>query len=195
MRDQTDEELMRAYQAGEEQAFRILFDRYSLKLSRLLRRHIWAEEDCRELVQQTFLHLHRARHDFREGAILRPWLYTICLNLKREYVRKKIRRPEAPLELDGRSDPIAHPHDAERLERIRQLRHAVARLPEAQRSVIELHWFHDLPFAEVAQVLGASVTAVKVRAHRGYKKIKTLLEQEERNLSSAASIPQPGVDR
>jgi DNA-directed RNA polymerase specialized sigma24 family protein len=48
-------------------------------------------------------------------------------------------------------------------------------LPADQREVIELHWFDGLEFPEVAQVVGASVSAVKVRAHRGYVRLRQAL--------------------
>jgi hypothetical protein len=48
-------------------------------------------------------------------------------------------------------------------------------LPADQREVIELHWFDGLEFPEVAQVVGASVSAVKVRAHRGYVRLRAAL--------------------
>lgn len=167
---------MEAYRGGDDAAFQALFERYGPRLLRTLRRQVRQQEDARELVQQTFLQLHRARFDFRSGTLLRPWLFTICLNLKREYFRRKGRRPEAPLELDGRSDPVTDPHDPLEAERARQVRAAIRELPEAQREVIELHWFQGLPFKEVAGIVGASVTAVKVRAHRGYERLRLVLE-------------------
>jgi len=170
-----DEELMAAYCAGDAQAFRALFDRYAPRLLRVMQRQVRSESDARDLVQQTFLQLHRARHDFRQDSNLRPWLFTIALNLKREYFRRRGRRPEAPLLLDGRSDPQTAAHDPVREERARQVREAIAALPSAQREVIELHWLEGLPFQEVAQIVGASLTAVKVRAHRGYERLRTEL--------------------
>jgi RNA polymerase sigma-70 factor (ECF subfamily) len=187
--ESSDEALMAAYCRGDEAAFRQLFDRYAPRLVRALMRQVNSREDAHELVQQTFLQLHRARHDFREGTPLRPWLFTICMNLKREYFRRKGRRPEAPLELDGRIDPVASPHDPVRAERGRQLKRALQQLPDAQREVIELHWFEGLPFSEVAEVVGASVTAVKVRAHRGYERLRGVLGEGERNQEATAGIP------
>jgi RNA polymerase sigma-70 factor (ECF subfamily) len=68
---------------------------------------------------------------------------------------------------------------SERLERAQTaatVRAALATLPDSQREVIELHWFQEQPFDEIAEIVGASVSAVKVRAHRGYKVLKKLLE-------------------
>ena len=59
-----------------------------------------------------------------------------------------------------------------------RVRSALAELPGNQREVVELHWFEERPFAEVAQIVGASEGAVRVRAHRAYKRLKELLEED-----------------
>ena len=64
---------------------------------------------------------------------------------------------------------------AARVEARRTLARVMADLPADQREVIELHWFDGLEFPEVAQVVGASVSAVKVRAHRGYVRLRQAL--------------------
>lgn len=178
MKDWTDEQLFTAYVGGDAAAFAELFGRYAPRLLRMFRRDLWRPQDAEELVQETFLRAHRAAADFREGAPLRPWLFTIALNLKREYKRRKARRPEAPLDLDGRKDPSVPPDELQRLDAARQVRRALDALPDGQREVIELHWLAELPFPEVAKAVGASLSAVKVRAHRGYKLMRAALEDE-----------------
>jgi RNA polymerase sigma factor (sigma-70 family) len=185
----SDEALMRAYVAGDESAFREIFARYAPRIFRVVRRQVVSTDDASDIVQQTFLQLHRARADFEDGARLRPWLFTIALNLKREHFRRRGRRPESALELDGRSDPSTGPADLEKDERSRLLRTALAQLPQNQREVIELHWFEELPMAEIATIVGASVSAVKVRAHRGYEKLRGLVEAMERNHEGLRDIP------
>ncbi len=174
--DPTDEELFAAYVAGDRAAFRQLFDRYAGPLTRLMRQQVRNPQDAGELVQQTFLQLHRARRDFRAGARLKPWLYTIALNLRRQYFRTKGRRPETALDPERHPLPTVEPVDLTRAERARQVRMAVDALSPKQREVIELHWFEELSFPEVARVLGANLNTVKVRAHRGYKALRAVLE-------------------
>jgi RNA polymerase sigma-70 factor (ECF subfamily) len=172
----SDEELMAAYVAGDRSSFDELFRRYAPILLSVLQRQMHSADDARDLVQQTFLQLHRARRDFDQKARLRPWLFTIALNLKREYFRRQKRRPEAPLELDGRSDPAVLPHDLTKDELDRTVRRAIEELPRDYREVIVLHWFEGLSFPEISSLLGASVSAVKVRAHRGYVALRKALE-------------------
>ncbi len=172
----TDEELFSAYVAGDRQAFAELWSRYSPALCRLMRKQVRRSEDVNDLVQQTFLQLHRARNDFREGARLRPWLYTIALNLRREYWRRMARRRESPAELDERMLPTVEQADLVVKENAAALRKALSTLSDGQREVIELHWFEGFSFPEVAQIVGASLSAVKVRAHRGYKVLRAELQ-------------------
>jgi RNA polymerase sigma factor (sigma-70 family) len=186
----SDEELMQAYVAGDTAAFRELFARYAPLLARVLARQLRSSQEANDLVQQTFLQLHRARNDFRADAKLRPWLFTIALNLKREHFRRVRRHPEAPLELDGRLDPAVEPRGTQRAEAARELQGVLVQIPPDQAEVIALHWLEGLSFAEVAEVVGASVSAVKVRAHRGYVALRKLLEDVETgNPRSESGVP------
>jgi RNA polymerase sigma factor (sigma-70 family) len=172
--ERSDEQLMAAYRAGDQAAFRELHARWAPRIERLLRRDVVRVEDARDLVQQTFLQLHRARHDFRADARLQPWLFTIALNLKRQHFRRLSRRPEASVADAGAE---ASPQDRDPDARIddAHVRAALNALPEAQRDVILLHWFEGLSFPEVAEIVGAKVSAVRVRAHRGYARMRELL--------------------
>lgn len=173
----TDEELMRAYVAGDHGAFRELHRRYFPSLNGLVRRHVASEEEAREIVQQTFFQLHVARRDFRPDKKLRPWLFTIAMNLVRQHYRKRGRRKETALaDAPPQSDGADTARPLERAEQARRLRDALAKLPDGQREVIELHWLQERPFAEVAAIVGASEGAVRVRAHRGYARLRELLE-------------------
>lgn len=171
---------MVAYAGGDQAAFAQLFTRYAPLVAGLMRGGMHGDEESSDLVQQTFLQLHRARRDYRPGQPLRPWLLTIAYNLKRDHWRRKGRRPEVPLDrapeqVNGRTPAAA----LEREIRSRRLQQALAELSDDQRQVIELHWLGGIPFSEIAGTLGVSVSAVKVRAHRGYKKLRGLLEQAD----------------
>lgn len=175
---QTDEELMRSYLDGDSEAFRELFQRYAPILLRLMRRGMSRTQDAQDLVQKTFLQLHRARKDFRPDSQLRPWLMTIALNLKREHLRqikRKTRNDQSARQQAETEERAFYLDDVERSEAKQQVHDAIARLPQAQREVIELHWFEGHSFPEVAEIVGASLSAVKVRAHRGYKRLKEIL--------------------
>jgi RNA polymerase sigma-70 factor (ECF subfamily) len=185
----TDEELMAAHVDGDKGAFRELFDRYGQRLFRMFRGDLRTDADAQDLVQQTFLQLHRARNDYKPGAKLKPWLFTIALNLKRELFRRRGRRPESELKLDGFRDPAEGPAGAARVDAAHTLKVALTALPDEQREVIELHWLGEMGFAEIAELTGVKLSTVKVRAHRGYKLMRQALEPPE-NVATSPSHPE-----
>lgn len=168
---------MRRYvQGGDKRAFEALFKRYSNRLQGVFMRALGNPDASRDLVQQTFLQVHRARKDFDLDRTFRPWLYTIALNLRREYFRKRGRRPETQYDPVAHGEPTVVSDATTATERL--VRRALSQLPESQRDVILLHWYEQLSFQEISETVGASLSAVKVRAHRGYKALKTLLEPD-----------------
>ncbi len=177
----SDEDLVRAWIGGDEAAFRALYERYAPQLTRIMRRTVSREQDIQDIVQQTFLNVHRARKDFDLKRRFRPWIMTIALNVKREHFRRKQRRPEHEMpeyDLPDQGDGDTAHSRLERMAEAEAVRAALATLSEGQRTVIELHWFGENSFAEVAEIVGANVSAVKVRAHRGYKQLRMLLVKQ-----------------
>jgi RNA polymerase sigma-70 factor (ECF subfamily) len=182
----TDEELMLAYARGDQAAFRELFSRYAPMLLRLMTRTVSRGADAQDLVQQTFLQLHRARGDFRADMRVRPWIMTIAMNLARDLLRRRGRRPEVEVEEDALPAPSAiASQQVESKDVGRRVREALAALPREQREVIELHWFEQLSFQEIAAIVGATSGAARVRAHRGYTTLRARLEGEGVEVRSA----------
>tara|TARA_B100001750_G_scaffold137688_1_gene109613 strand:+ start:1372 stop:1920 length:549 start_codon:yes stop_codon:yes gene_type:complete len=171
----TDEELMLAYVDGDQAAFRELFERWAPIVHGLTRRHLRDEDLAREVTQQTFFKLHGARNDFRRDGKLRPWLLTIAMNLVREHWRRSKRRQHVELDEQREAAPEPMRSDLELEQRAQLLHDALAQLPETQREVVELHYFQERPYKEVAEIVGSSEGAVRVRAHRAYRKLEALL--------------------
>jgi RNA polymerase sigma-70 factor (ECF subfamily) len=185
----TDEELMLRYARGEDAAFRAIFARYAPVLLRVVTRNVGRPADAQDVVQQSFLQLHRARADFRAGMRLRPWIMTIALNLSRDLLRRRGRRPESPADealLAAAAPESADTRAREEEETAARVRWALGTLPREQREVIELHWFEELSFNEIANIVGASCGAVRVRAHRGYVTLR-------KSLGAGNSPPLPDV--
>lgn len=177
----SDDQLFTQWLDGDDRAFRAFFDRVAPVVYRVARKHALNEAESSDVVQQTFLAIHRAKNDFRRGAPVRPWLFTIAYNVVRQHHRRRAARPEVSLELDGHRDPAHMEYEVDGAEDaiVDCVRDAVARLPEGQRRVIELHWFDRLPFAQVAAMVGSTDAAVRVRAHRGYEKLRSWLSGPE----------------
>ena len=174
----TDEELLSAHLAGEPDAFRQLFARYAPRVFSAMIRQGLARSDAHDLVQQTFLLLHQARNDFEPGLRVRPWLWTIAFNLIRAERRGR-GRSEARLDRVARERQVgtALPTHEERYG----VRLAIHRLPAHQQEVVMLHWYEGLSFPEIALVVEASESAVKVRAHRAYQRLRELIDGSPRD--------------
>ncbi len=174
----SDEELMLAYAGGDETAFREIFQRYAPVLVRLVLRQVGRQADAQDIAQQTFLQLHRARRDFRADMRLRPWIMTIALNLARDLLRRRGRRPETVMEETTLPNTVAvQPTAGNGGEDVaRKVRAALSGLPKEQREVIELHWFEQLSFNEIADIVGSTSGAVRVRAPRGYVALRKTLD-------------------
>ena len=173
----SDEALMERYVShGDRAAFEALFGRYAKRLHGLFMRQVGSREAANDLVQQTFLHFHRARADFQAGRAVRPWLYTIALNVRREHHRRRARKPEVSHDPIAHGEPAVGPSTSTRTDRL--VRRALGELTEQQREVILLHYYEDLSFPEIADLVGASLSAVKVRAHRGYERLRAILGED-----------------
>jgi RNA polymerase sigma-70 factor (ECF subfamily) len=174
---------------GDARAFQELFTLLSPTVLAIARRYGLRDAEAKDIVQQTFLGVHRARADFRRGAPVRPWVVTIARNVVRDHLRRHYVRREDALELDGPIEPRVEapeygvPTSDALLGWASQ---ALAKLPEAQRRVIELHYLEGKSFADVGKALGCSEGAARVRAHRGYETIRAWLLDP-----TAAGLPDP----
>jgi len=167
----SDEQLMDRYCSGEIAAFDQLFSRFEGRLVRFLSQMVGPTQ-AMDVTQITFLKVHQNRHRYQAGRNVAAWVFTIARNTALDFLRSAPRRREKTgIEIDvGKDAPRPDPH------RDRRIRAAIDQLPEAQKQVILLHWFAGLTFEEVSQIVGATSAAVRVRAHRAYKKLRVSLE-------------------
>ncbi len=163
--------LMTRFLGGDSAAFDALFARHAARVHAYLRRMV-GPTTADDLTQTTFLSVVRSRGRFQQGARFRPWLYALASNAARDHLRRaRFEQPtedgETPEQVGGApsADPL--------LERAVQA--ALAQLPAPQREAILLHRFQGFSFGEIAEALGLSESAVKVRAHRGYLRLRGLL--------------------
>ncbi|MCC6466287.1 MAG: RNA polymerase sigma factor [Planctomycetes bacterium] len=172
-----DNELMRRVAQGDDDAFRLLFERHYRLAYSVIYRHIGVQSVAEDLVQDAFLRVYRAAPKYEPSAKFSTWLYTIvsnlCLNYKRDRARDRLRLVSAgedgegnPLEqLAGTTDPPGG-EEEEREQRARLIRAALDSLPENQRMALILSKYENKSYEEVAEVLETTVAAVKSLASR-----------------------------
>lgn len=170
----TDEELMVRFCDGDEGAFDVLFDRHSAAVHGFLTRIVRDPELARDLLQVTFLSLVRSRLRYERGTAVGPWLFTIAANAARDALRHD-KRVKAHVQTEGkheeRSQEPVLPDPALR----RQLLEALETLSADQREAVVLHKLEGWSFGEIARSAGITETAARIRAHRGYEKLRKLM--------------------
>jgi RNA polymerase sigma-70 factor (ECF subfamily) len=168
---------MERYAAGDEAAFALVYDSLAPRLYGYLLRQTHDRARAEDLLQQTMLHIHKARDRFIPGAEVMPWAFAIARRLVVDGVRRGRREV---LGEDGEVDGgVSADPAADELVQARQLAEAVdlalSKLPLSQRAAFELIKQEGLSVAEAAQVLGTTVAAVKLRAHRAYAALRGAL--------------------
>jgi len=158
---------------GDRGAFEILFQRYRDPVYGYLAR-IVGRASAEDLLQVSFLSVVRSRGRFDRDARFKPWLYAIATNAARDHLRRgRVEQLSSPGASSGADEAVDPPNVDPGRERA--IRRALMQLPENQRLAIVMHRFQDLSFAEIAEALDLSESAAKVRAHRGYEKLRELL--------------------
>jgi RNA polymerase sigma-70 factor (ECF subfamily) len=171
---------MDRYARGEDAAFEELYDGLAPRLQAFLLRYTRDQARAEDVVQQTMLQIHRARGRFTPGAQVVPWAFAIARRLLIDMHRRGGREVLAPTSDDNLTQLMAAldaPADdvAIAKEIAGRLSDELARLPENQRVAFELIKQDGLSVAEAAQVLGTTVAAVKLRAHRAYEAMRAEL--------------------
>lgn len=158
-------EAMDAYARGEPGAFQTLYALISRELWGFIFARTCHRATAEDLMQQTLLQMHRARGRYRTGANVHPWMFTIAWRLIID--RSRSRRPQVDVQGLGLVDPGPDPHDrASAAEMYEKLRTAIGRLPERQRSALELTRGAGLSQREAAEALGTTPSAIKSLVHR-----------------------------
>ncbi len=180
-----ESELITAAQSGDRDAFDELVRRTYLDLFTLAVRLTGNEEDARDVVQDAYLRAWRGIGSFRGDAQLSTWLYRITANCASSHLTRRRRLRTEPLvaayepaELRHDAQPAAMAETTLDLERIAA---AVDELPPKLRSVVVLRDVYGLPHDAIAEELGISVSAAKVRLHRARKRLRDSVFAEGRS--------------
>ena len=166
---------MQRYQDGDAGAFRELYALVSPRLLGYLLKMARSRAVAEDLLQQTFLKVHRARGAYVRGADPLPWIYSIAHRTFIDEARKT-KRAIVNVAADEVPDVPARPADEPvDPELTKQALDALAQLPEQQREAVVLTKLDGKSVAEAAEIAGTTVGAMKVRAHRGYEALRKLL--------------------
>jgi RNA polymerase sigma-70 factor (ECF subfamily) len=171
------EMLMVRYQEGDFAAATVLVRHISPRLHRFFLAKSMSRSDADDLLQETWLRIHKVRHTYRHGEPALPWFYAIARHIRVDHYRKSLRVAAGERELEEMSKGAAvAPPQAGELEAL------LAPLSESQREVLAMLKVEGMSLEEVARAMSSSVGAVKQKVHRAYKKLRDTIGAAHREI-------------
>ncbi|MBD5252591.1 MAG: sigma-70 family RNA polymerase sigma factor [Bacteroides sp.] len=162
-------------------AFGDLIRLYTEPLYRQIRRMVQNHDDTDDILQNSFLKAWQNIENFRGDAKLSTWLYKIAINESLSHLERERKRQG--LSLDDQESAIVNLIEAD--DEIdgdllaRELRKAIAALPEKQRLVFNMRYYDDMKYEQMSEILGTSVGALKSSYHLAVKKIEQYFSEME----------------
>lgn len=177
-----DHELVEKAHRGDVEAFRELVERYGTKVFKTAFRITGNRQSAEDVVQETFLRIHRRLGRFDHRAKFGTWLYRIATNCAIDHVRKEQRRAaRALMENDQGLDGMTSPEPrADRLLHSAEIGQAVRRvldeLSQRERTAFVLRHYEGRSISEIAEILGIRGNACKSTIFRAVQKLRAALE-------------------
>lgn len=164
---------MERYQQADPEAPSALISALSPSLLRFFASENGSREQADDLLQDTWLRIHRVRHTYRPGEPVLPWVYAIARRVRVDGYRRTRRVSVHEIALGILPEAAMREESRRALPDFETL---VAALPEAQREVVRMLKVGGLSLEEVARATSSTVGAVKQKAHRAYERLRRLLE-------------------
>lgn len=173
--NQTDEELMNLYQNGSEAAFKILYDRHSSKMFGFIISKVRNMEVSREIFQDVFIKIHRSKHLYKGNLPVLPWIFTITRNTIFDY-SKRASSVETTVPFEELDQRITS-EDQNQIELETDLKPSLLKLPNQQKLAVEMRYYDEKTFEEIAEALNTSSTNIRKIVSRGVKRLKEIVEE------------------
>jgi RNA polymerase sigma-70 factor (ECF subfamily) len=183
-----DARLMLRVKRGDTAAFAALVDQYKQPVLNLVTRTLRDPTEAEDLAQNVFVQVWKSAPRYQASAKFSTWLFTIARNLCLNELRRRARHPAEPLDAphpEQEGEPLHQVADLQTTsppaallqnELEQKIEEALAALPENQRTAVLLCRQDELSYAEIAQVLGCSLSATKSLIHRGRETLKQKLK-------------------
>jgi RNA polymerase sigma-70 factor (ECF subfamily) len=185
-----DEDLMVRYQQGEVRAFEVLLGRHRKSVFNFILRYVGDKETAEDLLQETFMRVIKGADAYKRQAKFTTWLYTIARNLCVDQTRRRKHRKHASLDAPMAADDdsgtlldvlpsseMASDRKSVNKQLYQRLQGAIGALSEEQREVFLMREFLDMPFKQIADVVGVPENTVKSRMRYALEKLRLDLDE------------------
>jgi RNA polymerase sigma-70 factor (ECF subfamily) len=166
------ESLMAGYQQADEEAARALIEKVSPLLLRYFGAHASHRRFADDLLQDTWMRVHKARHTYRRGEPVLPWIFAIARHVGLDNYRRARRVEIRETQVEVLPETTS---SSNVLRDIPDMDAILAELPASQREVIVMLKVSGMTIEEIARATSSSAGSVKQKAHRAYRKLSILL--------------------
>ncbi len=180
-----DAQLMLRVRDGDDESFRLLLEKHRNPVIRFVYRMVQDQAISEELAQEVFLRVYKSRGTYEPTARFTTWLFRIATHLALNWLRDgRNERGHRRLDDEGNGDmPVREvadrkPSVEQRMvyqTRLQEVRDAIALLPEKQRAAVLMHKYEEMEYAQIAQALECSESAVKSLLFRAYETLRARL--------------------
>lgn len=165
---------------GDDAAFEYLFDRYNEAIRRLFVQRMGGSGDADDLLQETFIKVYINLHRYNPDYTFGQWVYTIARNTFVDYVRR--RQDDLPIDERFAAPASSAPTPEESVingQQRRQLENYLERLSPRYRKLIEMRFFEEYSYEEIAAKLDLPLGTVKTQIHRARERMCRFITQGE----------------
>ncbi|MDI7268487.1 MAG: RNA polymerase sigma factor [Myxococcota bacterium] len=153
---------------GDAEAFRELYRTHRPRVARLVHRIVGPDAEVEDVIQETFIQVHRSLPSFQGASLLSTWIHRVAVNMALQHIRKRKRRLAGPIAItveppDPPADDPAPDEEAARADRMRKLYSALEAVSPKKRVVFVLHEVEGLTAEEIAKLVRAPVITVRTR--------------------------------
>jgi RNA polymerase sigma-70 factor (ECF subfamily) len=166
-----ERELVELSLQGSREAFGLLVVRFSRIVRAVCLSRTGMHQDLDDMVQEVFLRAYHGLRRLKTAESFGAYVHRIATNLCVDRLRRRGRAGRTLEEVDLEPEPIRVQDIAE--DRLSELRRQVGRLPESLREVVLLFYFHEMSYAEMAELLGITEAAVNQRLNRARQRLRT----------------------
>jgi RNA polymerase sigma-70 factor (ECF subfamily) len=178
MDQKREAEIIEKVLSGDRQAFALLVDEYKVPIYNLAYRMSGNIEDAEDLTQETFISAYKYLWRFDLKKKLFTWLYTISLNIIRNYLKKnKVKNSTNDIDLNsatGKENPSPE-ETLIRTDNVHLINSCLLRLKYDERMLLIMRYQQELSFEDIAEITGKKVSSIKMNIYRGSEKLEKMI--------------------